>query len=940
MAKAELIGSFFRSLTGRMMLGALLIHAILIPLLFAVILRMVQQDYKEQFINYARAQAHTLASLLEQIPERSWVEQIINDQTLTGEVLYAEFLSTANTLLPHNFPRPLALPGADSSIPPPPNGVGPFEEDFFFGQHDDHVYFIAIPVAGPTPESRGMLRLGYDELPVLEHIKTLYRFNIYLAAAYLGLSLLFIFFFGHRLTKSIRLLRDASRRIADGHTNEQLSVNTKVTEVYGLAQALETMRQGLIKQERIAREHEVALSEARYFLMTEYSSDMVVQLSPSGILDYISPASTNLLGYEPETLRGHSLFMLIHPDDVQAVCLAIMIVLRNRTLDTITIRLKNREGNYLWLETSLRGLSGQTPQDPGHIIAISHDVTERVQTVENLNRFKHILDSTLDMLFMCEPDTLRFVYLNKGMAECMGYAREELLQMTIDQIMPRITEREFGNLIAPLLSGAQVSLNFETIQRRKNGNDFPVEIFLQLVKEDKEKGLFVVTVRDITARRAAEQHIMHLASHDALTGLPNRNLLQDRIRQAITQARRNIAQGAVLFIDLDHFKGINDSLGHDMGDLLLKEVAQRITAGLRIEDTVARQGGDEFIVVLSSVASDLDAGAVAHKLLADLTAPYYINEKELYISASIGIAVFPHDGNDVDTLLKNSDTAMYHAKASGRNNCQFFAPEMNQFAAEWQSLGTDLRHALERNELLLHFQPLIDVHTSKLISLEVLVRWQHPEKGLISPLKFIPLAEDNGLIMPIGEWVLRTACEQLKLWHALGIDVPRLAINLSAKQFRQKTLAQTVTRILDETGIAPRFVELEITESLLMEKTDEVIQTLRQLSDIGLGISIDDFGTGYSSLSYLKRFPIDTLKIDRSFVMDIATDPDDAAIVTAIISMAHSLQMQVIAEGVETAEQLAFLRKHGCDVYQGFYFSDPLAAAEVEAMLDRPHACH
>ncbi|MEO6697092.1 MAG: EAL domain-containing protein, partial [Gammaproteobacteria bacterium] len=439
-------------------------------------------------------------------------------------------------------------------------------------------------------------------------------------------------------------------------------------------------------------------------------------------------------------------------------------------------------------------------------------------------------------------------------------------------------------------------------------------------------------------RKEAERRIMYLASHDALTDLPNRNLLQDRIQQAIVQARRSNGQGAVLFIDLDHFKIINDSLGHDVGDLLLKAVAERIVPSLRSEDTAARQGGDEFIVVLPSVANAQAAGTVAQKLLAELMAPYQIKEYELHTSASIGIAVFPDDGEDVDTLLKNSDTAMYHAKEAGRNNCQFFARQMNQLAAERQSLGTDLRHALERNELLLHFQPMVDMASGKLAGLEVLLRWQHPEQGLISPLKFISLAEEAGLIVPIGEWVLRSVCMQLKAWQGQGYDVPRLAINLSARQFRQKALAETIARILGETGVEARFVELEITESVLMENTDVVVETLRKLNDMGLEISIDDFGTGYSSLSYLKRFPINKLKIDRSFVQDIATDPNDAAIVTAIIAMAHSLQMKVIAEGVETEEQLAFLGREGCDQYQGYCFSKPLSASEIVAKLQRRQA--
>ena len=440
---------------------------------------------------------------------------------------------------------------------------------------------------------------------------------------------------------------------------------------------------------------------------------------------------------------------------------------------------------------------------------------------------------------------------------------------------------------------------------------------------------------EIAERKMAEKQMQHLANYDALTGLPNRNLLQDRFKQVLAHVSRNKLRTAVLFIDLDQFKTINDTLGHNVGDILLWSVADRLVSAVREEDTVARQGGDEFILLLHHIDSVEDADKVGLKLLTTLTQPYQINEKLLYVSASIGIAIYPDDGKDVDTLLKNSDTAMYHAKESGRNNYQFFSPNMNQMAMEKQTLGTDLHHALERNELLLHYQPVIDISSGELTGMEVLLRWQHPDRGLISPVKFIPLAEDTGLIVPIGEWVLVSACEQLKSWQDQGYDVPSLAINLSAKQFRKNTLAATISRILKASGVEARYITLEITESVFMENTDEVAEMLRTLSGMGLAISIDDFGTGYSSLSYLKRFPINTLKIDRSFVMDIVTDPDDAAIVTAIIAMAHSLKMKVIAEGVETAEQLAFLHQQQCGQYQGYYFSKPLPASEIVAKLRR-----
>ena len=472
----------------------------------------------------------------------------------------------------------------------------------------------------------------------------------------------------------------------------------------------------------------------------------------------------------------------------------------------------------------------------------------------------------------------------------------------------------------------------EVVGLRKNYSAFPLELKTTQI-HIQDKLLFITTARDITDRKDAEQRISYMASHDALTSLPNRTLLQDRIQQTLVHNQRRNLQAAVLFVDLDKFKIINDSLGHDIGDELLKEAAARLVADVRSEDTVARQGGDEFIILLATISNPQDAAIIGQKILDSLCRPFFIKGKELLISASIGIAIFPDDGSDIENLLKNSDIAMYHAKESGRSNYQFFSAEMNQQAAEKQALSVDLRHAIERNELFLVYQPVVDMFSGNIGGMEVLLRWQHPLHGLISPVKFIPLAEETGLILPIGEWVIRTACNQIAEWKQAGIIVPRLAINLSPQQFRQKLLANTIAQILSETNTAASHIGIEITESMLVHNIDEVVETLLNLSNMGLEISIDDFGTGYSSLSYLKRFPINKLKIDKSFVDDIATHPDDAAIVKAIIAMAHGLSMKVVTEGVETAEQLKFLREQGCEQYQGYIFSKPLLPADALHLL-------
>lgn len=437
-------------------------------------------------------------------------------------------------------------------------------------------------------------------------------------------------------------------------------------------------------------------------------------------------------------------------------------------------------------------------------------------------------------------------------------------------------------------------------------------------------------------RKQAELRILQMATHDSLTGLPNRHLLLDRIEQSLLQNVRNNKQMAVLFIDLDHFKTINDSLGHDIGDLLLKAVAERLLICVSNEDTVARQGGDEFIVVLNTIVESLDAAKVAQKILDALTQPYYIHNHELHIGGSIGIAVFPQDGASAETLLRSGDVAMYYAKENGRNNYQFFTDELNKSAREKHMLCLDLRHALERNELVLYYQPVMEMPNTELYSVEALLRWRHPQHKLIAPDKFISLAEETGLIIPIGEWVLKTVCAQIKAWQGQGCSVPRVAINLSGRQFRDRELTKNIARILSDMQVDAKYITLEITESMLIDDIEKVVETLKCLSDMGIHISIDDFGTGYSSLSYLKRFPINTLKIDRSFVRDIVTDKNDHTIVAAIIAMAHSLEIQVIAEGIETLEQLRLLEAQGCNYYQGYYFSRPVPVPEIEPFLRKP----
>ena len=444
----------------------------------------------------------------------------------------------------------------------------------------------------------------------------------------------------------------------------------------------------------------------------------------------------------------------------------------------------------------------------------------------------------------------------------------------------------------------------------------------------------VIVFHDVTAARQMTQEITHSAHHDFLTGLPNRMLLNDRISQAIALAPRHNNQVAVLFLDLDGFKHINDSLGHPIGDRLLQSVAERLVGCVRASDTVSRQGGDEFVVLLSEVDRSEDAAISARRMLKTVAESHAIDDQDLHVTTSIGVSIYPDDGLDAETLIKNADTAMYQAKENGRQGFRFFKPAMNVRAVERQSIEEGLRRALKRSEFALYYQPKIDLRSGRITGAEALIRWNHPERGLVAPMDFIPVAEDCGLIIPIGRWVLREACQQARTWLDDGRPVTTMAVNVSALEFNDDNFLDGVLSILDETGLDPSLLELELTESVLMKRVDSTASSLQSLRERGIKVAVDDFGTGYSSLSYLRRFPIDSLKIDQSFIRQISAEGDDTTIVTAVIDMARSLKLRVIAEGVETVEELTFLQAHQCDEAQGYYFSRPVPAGRFAELLE------
>ena len=467
-----------------------------------------------------------------------------------------------------------------------------------------------------------------------------------------------------------------------------------------------------------------------------------------------------------------------------------------------------------------------------------------------------------------------------------------------------------------------------------NPDSFGNEEVMLLEELANDLAYGIETLRTRVKHEAAEKQLEFLAHHDILTSLPNRLLLRDRFEQAIAQADREQSGVAVLFLDLDNFKQINDTLGHNYGDKLLVRVVERLRGCLRDADTISRQGGDEFVILLPHLHATSAIGGIAHHIVEVFAEPFEIENYSINTTFSIGVSVYPDDGRDFDVLLKNADTALYQAKDSGRDTYRFFSEKMNIDAQEQLYLQGELRNAVKNNEFLLHYQPQIDIGSDRIVGVEALVRWQHPEIGLIPPVRFITLAERSGLIIQMGEWVLNEACRQAQIWSENGQPLV-MAVNLSALQFKRSNLLETVVNALKQSGLPAAQLELELTESILLQDIDSVITTLRNLKEIGVKLSIDDFGTGYSSLSYLKRLAVDKLKIDQSFVRDLAEEPDSAAIVRAIIQMGHTLQLTVIAEGVENEAQIAFLRDNDCDEVQGYFFSRPVPAAEFAKLFDK-----
>ncbi len=706
------------------------------------------------------------------------------------------------------------------------------------------------------------------------------------------------------------------------------------------------MLAALEKREQEIEQSREALREKERMLSTLMSNldGMVYRCRNDAqwTMEFVSEGCDQLTGYSPEDLLGNrtiSYEELEHADDRPRVRQEIEAALTEHKRFLIEYRIQCRNGETKWVWERGVGIYDAV----GNVVSLEgfiENVTERKLSTQALQQaersFRSIFENATEGIFQTTADG-RYLNVNPALARIYGFATPAELIASIGDIQHQVyTDRTRRKEFMRIMRESGVVTNFVSEIKRNDGHRMWISENARAVLDESGSLLFYEgTVEDVTATKLNQEKLEHLANHDTVTGLPNRLLMNDRLRQMMLSAQRSKSIVAVALVDLDHFKLINDTYGHNRGDQLLQTMSHRMLACVRETDTVVRLGGDEFVLLLSGVGRGEAMSQVVQRVLHAIARPSLIEERELSVSCSVGVSIFPRDGRDVQTLLRNADTAMYKAKEFGRNNFQFYSPEMNTVIAERLEMQTALREAVEREQFVLLYQPKVDRVSGKIAGMEALLRVKDEQGGLSLPENFIRLAEETGLIVRIGEWVMREACAFNKSLQDRGLPAMRVAINLSARQLTRYDLVRAVEQALSDAKLAAEYLELELTESMVMHDPEGVIAMLGQLKDLGIRLSIDDFGTGYSSLSYLKRFPVATLKIDQSFVRELGLDENASAIVKAVISLGHSLDMNVIAEGVETEKQMAFLLENGCDAMQGFLFSRPLTADEFVTLVER-----
>jgi len=675
----------------------------------------------------------------------------------------------------------------------------------------------------------------------------------------------------------------------------------------------------------------------RYRLLADDVLDLIMFISPNGQIIDANEAAVKRYGYTHEELVHKSIQNLRLPEDRLKIADLLQKASGGIHFECVHVC---KDGSVFPVEVSTKVTTYN-----GHqiIISIFRDITQRKNAEAAVwlekERAQVTLESIGDAVITTDIQA-NVEYLNPAAEFLTGWTNSEAKGQPLEKVFHIINEDSGQTVESPIVhclkEGRIVGLTNHTVLINRTGSTIGIEESAAPIRDRTEAVIGGVLIfRDVSYKRNLMRELAHQAHHDALTGLPNRLNFNESLNQALARAKRKRGMLSVMFLDLDRFKLINDTMGHNLGDLLLKDIAERIRQTLREGDTIARQGGDEFLVLLPEIRDEQEVISVTERILGVFSQPLMLDGNEVYMSTSIGISLYPTDGSNLETLVKQADTAMYYAKEQGRNNYQFFTSGLNIKANNRLSTENSLRKALARGEFILHYQPQVDIESGSIVGLEALIRWNSAEQGIVPPFSFIPIAEDTGLIVPIGEWVLRTACAQNKAWQEQGYPHLRMAVNVSARQFREPRFIKLVAEILQETGLDPQWLELEITESIAMENGDASVEMLSLFKDLGVRISIDDFGTGFSSLNYLRRMPIDTLKIDQSFIKDISTGENGEEVVTAIIQLAKNLRLKVIAEGVETNSQRSFLKNKRCDEMQGFLFSKAVTPEEVEKLFDQ-----
>ena len=863
-------------------------------------------------------------------------------RTSQPHIVVVAVLDEQNKVLLARQPRWLGQPAANISagFQPEKAEQARLGDQALFHQNDTvQTLSLYLPISleafgGNNARSpRGVLLLEYNfhELWGAFTRDTLERGAVLLVSLLLIAGILWWALYRHIAVRIARL-SEVTRRLAGGDLSQRAEIGGQ-DEIAQLAVSFNAMAAALARaqQQQIAQQNALALSEQRHRSLFESSQDFIAIFDLELRHTDANPAYLRMLGYSLEELHQLSYHQVSDDSsfEQERTRLAQEIFERGYS-DEFEKDFLRKDGSRC--PVSIKAvLMRDEHGKPCGIWGIGRDISLRKQNEAALKLAAKVYAASHEGIIVTDLERI-ILTANDAYSEITGYPPSETVGHKPRFLLSDHYSESFYTELLKIVN-SEGFWQGEILGRRKCGELYPVWVTITAAHEAEQLVHYIITFSDITERKKSEDQIRHLAEHDFLTDLPNRVLLLDRLTQQLAHCRRNQGQFALMFIDLDRFKQINDTLGHHIGDLLLQAVAQRLKQSLRESDTVSRQGGDEFVILLQEAGQASELASLAGKLMQELTQPYKLEEHEFSISASIGIALYPDDGEDIDTLIRNADTAMYHAKQSGRSQFQFFAESMNAKVSERVLLENRLRKAMAQGHMQLHYQPKVEIGSQQITGAEALLRWVDPAEGMISPSRFIPAAEECGLIIELGEWVLRTACFQARQWLDKGLTQLVVSVNVSAVQFRQPNLADLVARALKDSGLPGDRLELELTEGMLMEQPEAASAAMDALKQMGVRLSLDDFGTGYSSLSYLKRFPFDALKIDQSFVRDLGSNADDDSLVRTIILMAKNLNMRAIAEGVETSTQLDFLSANECDEFQGFLRSQAVPASELEKLI-------